>query len=121
MMAMIPLLALSVVASMAAPAGPAALAEVAVVQELSQLPADSPAASTVGTEVGGLSVDSAATSRPAATGMPRSAAPPRTMEAYWPVFALFAVSWIGISAFLLMTGRRSARLAEALDGREARP
>jgi CcmD family protein len=37
------------------------------------------------------------------------------MKAQWPVFALLAVSWIGIVAYLLVIGRRSRRIAELVD------
>ena len=49
-----------------------------------------------------------------ATGLPPRAPVPRTMEAYWPVFAVFALSWIGIAAYFLSLGRRTTRIARAL-------
>ena len=51
-----------------------------------------------------------------ASGLPRRAPEPRTMRAQWPVFALLAVSWIGIVAYLLVIGRRSRRIAALVDG-----
>lgn len=51
--------------------------------------------------------------------LPPRPAPPRTMEALWPVFVLFVVSWLGIIVYLLAGGRRVARLAarfEELEG-----
>lgn len=55
-----------------------------------------------------------------ADGLPPRAAPPATMRAQWPVFLLFAVTWIGIVGYLVATGRRASRLAEDLAAREVR-
>ena len=49
------------------------------------------------------------------SGLPRRAPEPRTMKAQWPVFALLAVSWVGIVAYLLVIGRRSRRIAELVE------
>ena len=49
------------------------------------------------------------------SGLPRRAPEPRTMKAQWPVFALLAVSWLGIVAYLLVIGRRSRRIAELVE------
>lgn len=78
-----------------------------------------PAATAEDAAAGG--VDAGAGEVVVATGLPRRAAPPRTMEAHWPIFALFVASWIGIAVFLLLTGRRSARLVATLREREVRP
>ena len=51
-------------------------------------------------------------------GLPPRAAPPRTMHEKWPVFVLFAASWVGIVAYLLVTGRRAERLARDVAARE---
>jgi CcmD family protein len=56
----------------------------------------------------------AGTAAAQATGLPTRAPEPRTMEAYWPFFAAFALSWIGIAAYFLSLGRRSTRIARAL-------
>lgn len=53
-------------------------------------------------------------------GLPQRAAPPVTMRAQWPVFVLFALTWIGIVGYLVATGRRAARLADDLAAREVR-
>lgn len=57
---------------------------------------------------------------PAPTGLPQWAPPPRTMEAHWPVFLLFGITWIAIVGYLMMTARRVSRFAEALRELEAR-
>lgn len=57
----------------------------------------------------------------AAFALPPRPAPPRTMAALWPVFALFVASWLAIIAYLLVSGRRVAQLAarfEELEGRQ---
>ncbi|HEX6926202.1 MAG TPA: CcmD family protein [Longimicrobiaceae bacterium] len=54
------------------------------------------------------------------TGLPPRAAPPRTMHAQWPVFGLFAVTWVAIIGYLIATGRRAERLAGELEVWEAR-
>jgi CcmD family protein len=59
-----------------------------------------------------------ATQDGAYSGLPQRVPVPRTMAAHWPVFALFAASWIGIAGFLLVTGRRTSRLTSRLRERE---
>ena len=56
----------------------------------------------------------------APTGLPPRAAPPRTMADKWPVFLVFVVTWIGIVGYLIVTGRRTGRLAAALAALEER-
>lgn len=54
---------------------------------------------------------------PAATisaSPPQRAALPRTMRAHWAVFAFFALSWVGITVYLLRLDARAGRLAERL-------
>lgn len=53
-------------------------------------------------------------------GLPARGAPPRTMRAQWPVFALFSVSWVAIVVYLIATGRRAERLAGELEAWEGR-
>ena len=48
----------------------------------------------------------------AGTALPERAAPPRTMRAYWHVFAAFAVAWILLFGYALAIGRRFARLED---------
>ena len=72
-----------------------------------------PTAGDAGTEAG-------AGMETSGSGLPRRAPPPRTMKDQWPVFAMLAVSWIGIVVYLLVIGRRSRRLAELVE-RTGRP
>lgn len=58
--------------------------------------------------------------QPVGSGLPVRAPLPRTMEAYWPVFALFAATWLAIAGYLLVTGRRSAQLSARLRAWEER-
>ena len=104
-LSLLPTIALAIAVSGFAPQEPSSPvgAEPAVVQApAAQAPAEArveeaPAAGTV------------------TSGLPRRAPEPRTMKAQWPVFALLAVSWIGIVAYLLVIGRRSRRIAELVD------
>ncbi len=54
------------------------------------------------------------------SGLPRRAPEARTMAGYWPVFAGFALVWVGIVGYLLTMGERSKRLARELAELEAR-
>jgi CcmD family protein len=48
---------------------------------------------------------------PATTsGLPEHAAPPRTLRAYWHVFAAFAIAWLLLFAYAISLGRRFASL-----------
>jgi CcmD family protein len=55
---------------------------------------------------------------PHSTGLPgdEAPAPPRTLRAYWHVWIAFSVAWILLFGYVLMLGRRFARL-EAEVGR----
>lgn len=89
-------------------------------QDSSTLPAAEPLPAVTRTETAGGS-GPAPERGMALTGLPPRPAPPRTMEAHWPVFALFALSWVGIISFLIVTGRRSARLVSSLQEQEVQP
>ena len=45
-----------------------------------------------------------------ASGLPAHDAPPRTLRAYWHVFAAFAIAWLLLFAYALSLGRRFASL-----------
>jgi CcmD family protein len=45
-----------------------------------------------------------------ASGLPEHTAPPRTLRAYWHVFAAFAIAWLLLFAYALSLGRRFASL-----------
>src|SRR5688500_16977956 len=47
-------------------------------------------------------------------GLPRRAPHPRTLHAYWPVFGIFALTWLGITAYMLSFGPRLKRVAESM-------
>ena len=51
---------------------------------------------------------------PAVAGLPRRVPQPRTMASEWPVYAGFSLTWIGIVAYMLLIGRRSRRVADAV-------
>jgi CcmD family protein len=36
------------------------------------------------------------------------------MAAYWPVFLVLSVAWIGFVGYMLLLGRRSSRLARSI-------
>ncbi|HET7460582.1 MAG TPA: CcmD family protein [Longimicrobium sp.] len=75
-----------------------------------------PPAST--TTTGPVASDSATgaplTAAPAASsessGLPAHAGPPRTLRAYWHVFAAFTIAWLLVFGYALSLGRRFARL-----------
>ena len=46
------------------------------------------------------------------SALPERAAPPRTLRAYWHVFAAFAVTWVLLFGYALSLGRRFGRLDE---------
>lgn len=76
----------------------------------------SAAAQTTGDSVSGATIEAPGSeeTRGTPTGLPRRVPVPRTMEAHWPVFGLFAASWIGIVGYLLVAGRRAGRLTRRL-------
>jgi CcmD family protein len=47
-------------------------------------------------------------------GLPLRATPPRTLRAYWHVFAAFAIAWILLFGYALSLGRRFARVEREL-------
>ena len=67
-------------------------------------------------EAAGTTSDTvAAQERPGVlSGLPRRAPEPRTMAAYWPVFLVLSVTWIGFVGYMLLLGRRSSRLARSI-------
>lgn len=56
----------------------------------------------------------AAPAEPTTAGLPQRTPPPRTLEAYWPVFVGFSLTWLGIVAYVLTLGRKTARIDELL-------
>lgn len=61
---------------------------------------------------------------PAATlspSPPQRAPLPRTMSAYWPMFGFFALSWAGITVYLLRLGAKAGRIAQRVAEVEERP
>ncbi len=46
---------------------------------------------------------------------PEQAAPPRTLRAYWHVFAAFTFAWLMIAGYAVSLARRFRRLEEKLD------
>ena len=49
---------------------------------------------------------------PASSGLPQVAPPPRTLRAYWHVFAAFAVAWGLLFGYAIFLARRSGALEE---------
>lgn len=119
------LLALSLLLAGPAPAGaqardpnlPASSEDVATATpaDTTVLPAAEAAASPAG--------DPAATASPAPapTGLPTRAAPPRTLRAYWHVFAAFAIAWLLLFGYTLSLGRRFAALDRDVQRLEGGP
>ena len=48
------------------------------------------------------------------SGLPVRAGPPRTLRAYWHVFAAFAIAWILLFGYALSLGRRFANVEREL-------
>ena len=67
-------------------------------------------------DTAGTAPDAAVAGAPAqvASGLPARAPWPRTLVEFWPVFAGFAVSWLGIVAYTLTFGRRIRRVEAAI-------
>lgn len=60
----------------------------------------------------------------AGSGLPQRPPDPRTLGEYWPVFALFSLTWLGIVAYFLSLGKplaRTARSVQQLDGERSVP
>jgi CcmD family protein len=70
--------------------------------------ADSLPAQTAGASDGALSAPTEA------NGLPLRETPPRTLRAYWHVFAVFAIAWILLFGYALSLGRRFARVEREL-------
>jgi CcmD family protein len=51
---------------------------------------------------------------PSGSGLPERAGPPRTLRAYWHVFAAFAIAWILLFGYALSLGRRFANVEREL-------
>ncbi len=47
--------------------------------------------------------------------LPEQSAPPRTLRAYWHVFAAFAFAWIMILGYAISLARRFKRLEQQVD------
>jgi CcmD family protein len=59
-------------------------------------------------------VESSAAPATEANGLPLRATPPRTLRAYWHVFAAFAIAWILLFGYALSLGRRFTRVEREL-------
>jgi CcmD family protein len=46
----------------------------------------------------------------AASGLPVQSGPPRTLRAYWHVYAAFTIAWLLVFGYAISLGRRFARL-----------
>lgn len=55
-----------------------------------------------------LTAAPAASSEP--SGLPVTSGPPRTLRAYWHVFAALTIAWLLVFGYALSLGRRFARL-----------
>jgi CcmD family protein len=82
-------------ALLAAPAGSAAHAQAA--------PAEAAAAASTAPS-------------PADAPLPGRTAPPRTLRAYWHVFAAFTVAWALLFGYVVLLGRRFGRMERDLAG-----
>lgn len=73
-----------------------------------------PASTTTGPAVGDSATGAPLTAAPAASaqssGLPVSAGPPRTLRAYWHVFAAFTIAWLLVFGYAISLGSRFSRL-----------
>ncbi|MBD0319159.1 MAG: CcmD family protein [Gemmatimonadetes bacterium] len=53
--------------------------------------------------------------------LPQRSGPPRTMRAYWHLFAAFAFAWLAILGYAVSLGRRFRRLEHQMDALGDRP
>jgi CcmD family protein len=53
--------------------------------------------------------------RTTAQSLPEQYAPPRTLRAYWHVFAAFAFAWLMILGYAISLARRFRRLEQQVD------
>lgn len=94
------------------------IAEVATAQT-SQT--DSVAEATVGAPaVEATTTAAPAQEQPTSSGLPMRAPPPRTLHAFWPFFAAFALTWLTITVYYLRLGGRLKKIADDLDRLEGR-
>ena len=68
----------------------------------------------VGAQVPATEPQPAASQAPQGSGLPRYAPPPRTLRAFWPVFALLALGWIGMMGYLLRAGAAFGRIVDGV-------
>ena len=72
------------------------------------------AASAQTTDVAAEGATIDAPTQPTSSGLPPFAPPPRTLRAYWHVFAAFAVAWGLLFGYAILLARRSGALEEQL-------
>ena len=53
------------------------------------------------------------------SGLPVQSGPPRTLRAYWHVFAAFTIAWLLVFGYAISLGRRFGRLERELNARAA--
>ena len=76
-----------------------------------------PAATSLDSTAAGVQApapQAAVSQAPLGSGLPRQAPPPRTLRAFWPVFALLGLGWIGMIAYLLRAGAVFGRIVEGV-------
>ena len=98
------------VLALSAPTAPAPL----LAQEA---PAAAPAATQPGTAEPAADADAATQALRRTADLP----PPRTLRAYWHVFAAFTLAWALIFGYTVSLGRRFRRLEEQVDALAAVP
>jgi CcmD family protein len=49
------------------------------------------------------------------SGLPVTAAPPRTLRAYWHVFIAFAIAWALLFGYVVVLGRRFGALEKEIE------
>ncbi|HET7233668.1 MAG TPA: CcmD family protein [Longimicrobium sp.] len=53
------------------------------------------------------------------SGLPVQSGPPRTLRAYWHVFAAFTITWLLVFGYVISLGRRFGKLEREMDARTA--
>ena len=76
------------------------------------VPAQAPSPAT---EAPAPAADPSQTLRTRAETLPAQPGPPRTLRAYWHVFAAFAFAWVCILGYAVSLGRRFRRLEQQVD------
>lgn len=101
---------------------PLRLALAAALLALAPAPARALAQETTTTSAPAVAQPQVATA-PAASaqpsGLPVQGGPPRTLRAYWHVYAAFTIAWLLVFGYAISLGRRFGRLEREVNARAA--